>query len=94
MHIDFALADEQYIKNSVKNGYFRSASEAVRAAVRLAREQEETKQNRLLDALRLGDADIEAGRITQYTPQLLAEIEKEARQHAYEGGKPRPDVTP
>ncbi|WP_156304314.1 ribbon-helix-helix domain-containing protein [Nitrosospira briensis] len=41
MHIEFAHVNEKYIKNSVKNGYYRSEAEAVRDAVRRMREQEE-----------------------------------------------------
>ena len=94
MHIELASVDEQYIKNSVKNGYYRSEAEAVRDAVRRAREQDEAKHERLLEALRIGDADIAAGRVTPYTPALLAQIEKDARKHAAEGRKPNPDVMP
>ena len=54
MHIEFANVDEKYIKDSVKNGYYRSEAEAVRDAVRRMREQEEAKRARLLDALQLG----------------------------------------
>jgi putative addiction module CopG family antidote len=81
MHIGLAPVDEKFIKESVKNGIFRSEAEAVRDAVRRAREREEDKQERLLNALRLGDADIAAGRVTPYTPELLNKIESEARSH-------------
>jgi putative addiction module CopG family antidote len=94
MHIEFAAVDEKFIKESVKNGIFRSEAEAVRDAVRRARERQEEKQERLLEALRLGDADIAAGRVTPYTPELLKEIEQEARQHAATDRKPSPDVIP
>lgn len=72
----------KFIKESVRNGIFRSEAEAVRDAVRRAREREEDKQERLLNALRLGDADIAAGRVTPYTPELLNKIESEARDWA------------
>jgi hypothetical protein len=79
MHIELAPVDEKFIKESVKNGIFRS---------------EEDKQERLLNALRLGDADIAAGRVTPYTPKLISKIESEARNHAATGRKPNPDVIP
>ncbi len=94
MHIELAPVDEKYIKESVKNGYYRSEAEAVRDAVRRAREQDEAKRERLLEVLRLGQADIAAGRTTPYTPALLDQIEQEARQHAAEGRKPDLDVIP
>jgi putative addiction module CopG family antidote len=94
MHIELAPVDEKFIKESVKNGIFRSEAEAVRDAVRRAREREEDKQERLLNALRLGDADIAAERVTPYTPELISKIESEARHHAATGRKPNPDVIP
>lgn len=94
MHIELANVDEKYIKDCVKNGYYRSEAEAVRDAVRRMREQEEIKRVRLLDAVRLGMEDIEAGRMVPYTPELLNQIEQEARKHAAEGRKPNPDVAP
>jgi putative addiction module CopG family antidote len=94
MHIELAPVDEKFIKESVKNGIFRSEAEAVRDAVRRAREREEDKQERLLNALRLGDADIVAGRVTPYTSELISKIESEALNHAATGRKPNPDVIP
>jgi hypothetical protein len=44
--------------------------------------------------LRLGEADIAAGRVTPYTLELLSKIESEARNHAATGRKPNPDVIP
>lgn len=94
MHIEFANIDEKYIKDSVKNGYYRSEAEAVRDAVRRMREQEEAKRARLLEALQLGVDDIEAGRITSYTPDFLEQCEVRARQNITAGRKPNPDVMP
>ncbi len=94
MHIEFAAVDSRYIKDSVKHGYFRSEAEAVRDAVRRAREEQEAKQERLLAALQLGDDDIAAGRVTPYTPALLTKIKKDAARHAKAGRKPKADVIP
>ena len=94
MHIEFASVDEQYIKESVKHGYFRSEAEAVRDAVRSAREQKETRRIRLVEALRLGEEDVAAGRTIPYTRELMEQIRKEAKQYAAEGRKPDPDVIP
>jgi putative addiction module CopG family antidote len=93
MHIELAPIDEKFIKDAVKNGIFRSEAEAVRDAVRRERERQEEKRERLLEALRVGDADIAAGRVTPYTSDLLNEIEQAARQHAAAGRKPSSDVT-
>lgn len=94
MHIEFANIDEKYIKDSVKNGYYRSEAEAVRDAVRRMRELEEAKRAHLLEALQLGVDDIEAGRITSYTPDFLEQSEARARQNITAGRKPNPDVMP
>lgn len=85
MHINFAPADEQYIKDSVKNGYFNSEAEAVRSAVRYAREQTEAKRLKLLEALQLGEEDIAAGRTVPYTRELMKELCEEAIKRAKSG---------
>jgi putative addiction module CopG family antidote len=92
LDIEFAKADEHYIKNSVKNGYYTTEEEAVRDAVRRAREQEDSKYDRLMSALEVGEKAIIEGRVTPYTPELLAKIESDARKHAAEGRKLDPDV--
>ncbi|MCC8985945.1 MAG: hypothetical protein LM513_05070 [Nitrospira sp.] len=43
-------------------------------------------------ALEVGQQAIREGRTALYTPELLDQIEQEARQHAAEGRKPNPDV--
>jgi len=93
MHIEFASLDEQYIKESVKNGYFRSEAEVVRDAVRFAREQRESKRLRLLEAIQLGKGDVEAGRTIPYSRELMQQIRQEATRYASEGGVIDPDVT-
>lgn len=54
----------------------------------------EAKRQHLLHALKVGEGDISAGRTTPYTPELLAQIEEEARRHASDARKPNPDVVP
>ena len=78
MHIQFAPADEQYIKDSVKNGIFPTEEDAVRYAVRFAREQMEAKRNSLLAALQAGEDDIAAGRTVPYTRELMQKLCTEA----------------
>lgn len=95
MHIEFAPVDEKYIKDRVKTGYFRSEAEVVRDAIRFAREQWEESENkrlRLLAALKLGENDIAAGRVTPYTQELFEQIKIDARIHAKEGGELKPDA--
>jgi putative addiction module CopG family antidote len=94
MHIELAPVDEKYIKESVKNGYYRSEAEAVRDAVRRARELEEAKHSRLLAALEVGEKDIREGRTVLYTPDLIKESTARARKMVADGQAPNPDVLP
>jgi len=87
MHIDFAADEEQYLKESVKNGDFRSEAEAVRDAVRSAREQKEAKHLRLLEAIQLGEEDVAAGRTIPYTQELMKELCEQAVRMVKSGEK-------
>ena len=92
MHIEFAEIDKEFIKQSVQNGYYRSESEAVRDAVRRAREEAETKREWLFEALRSGDADIATGKTHAYSQNLFEQIKQDAIKHAAKGEKPKSDV--
>jgi len=93
MNIDFPGVDDNFIKNQVSTGHYTNATELVRDAVRRLREASEARRDRLLRALELGQGDIDAGRLQDYSPNLLAEIKTTARKYATEGRKPNPDVT-
>lgn len=93
MNINFPPVDDAYIKTKVESGYYSNATEMVRDAVRRMREQDD-QHGRLLAALELGERDIAAGRTFRYTPDLLKEIEQEARTHAAQGRPTTPDVLP
>ena len=67
--------------------------EMVRDAVRRMREQDD-HHGRLLAALEIGERDIAAGRTVPYTPDLLQQIEQEARTHAANKLPTNPDVIP
>jgi putative addiction module CopG family antidote len=94
MHIELAPVDEKYIKDSVKNGYYRSEAEAVRDAVRRAREQEEAKHSRLLAALEAGEQALRNGQTAPYTPDFIKESATRARKMVADGQAPKPDVLP
>jgi putative addiction module CopG family antidote len=94
MHIEFAPIDQTYIKQSVELGIYRTEAEAVRDAVRRAREDAEAKRERLLAALAVGEKAITEGRTIPYTPELRQEIMQEALRHAKDGRKPNTDVIP
>lgn len=92
MNINFPPVDESYIKAKIAEGFYSNAAELVRDAVRRLREQDDNKHTRLLAALEVGQQAIREGRTVLYTPELLNQIERDARQHAAEGRKPNPDV--
>lgn len=92
MNINFPPVDESYIKAKIADGFYSNAAELVRDAVRRLREQDDNKHARLMAALEVGQQAIREGRTALYTPELLDQIEQEARQHAAEGRKPNPDV--
>ena len=93
MNINFPPVDDGYIKAKVESGYYSNATEMVRDAVRRMREQDD-QHGRLLAALELGERDIAEGRTVPYTPDLLNQIEREARTHAAHNRPPDPNVIP
>ena len=94
MNIVFPPVDESYIRAKVADGFYSNATELVRDAVRRLREIDDGKYARLMAALDVGEQAVRDGQTEPYTPQLLDEIELEARQHAAEGRKPNPEVCP
>ena len=65
----FALGehDQTFISQMVDHGRFGNKSEVVRAGLRLLEDYENTqKLKRLRAEIALGDADIEAGCVTEY----------------------------
>jgi antitoxin ParD1/3/4 len=53
---------EQFVQAKVRSGRFTSSEEAITAAVRLLRQQEEAEEARVLDGIRQGLEDMRAGR--------------------------------
>jgi antitoxin ParD1/3/4 len=94
MNIVFPPIDESYIKAKIDDGYYSNATELVRDAVRRLREIDDNKYSRLVAALELGEQAVREGRTEAYTPQLLDQIEKDARKKAARGERPNPDVCP
>ncbi len=56
--------------------------------------KQDDHRGRLLAALEVGERDIAAGRTVPYTPDLLKQIEQEARTHAANDHPINPDVIP
>jgi antitoxin ParD1/3/4 len=69
---------EKFIRDQVATGRYANASEVVREALRKM-EENENKLVKLRAALQLGMDDLEAGQVTDWTPELMQTIVQEAR---------------
>ncbi len=67
---------EQFVQAKVRSGRFSSSDEAITAAVRLLRQQEEAEETRVLEGIRKGLDDMRAGR-TQPLAEAFAEIRRD-----------------
>lgn len=94
MNIVFPPVDESYIKAKIDDGFYSNATELVRDAVRRLREHDDGKYTRLMAALEVGEQAVREGRTKPYTPELLDQIERDARLHVAEGRIPNPDACP
>lgn len=77
MHVRFADADENFIKNEVQGGFYTNETELVRDAVRRMREDKE-RARRFQEAVAKGIQAVERGETIVLTPDLLQEIKQEA----------------
>ena len=76
MHVRFAEIDGNFIKQEVEGGYYTNETELVRDAVRRLREEKE-RSSRFHHAVMKGVADIDAGRTTPLTRELMDELKQE-----------------
>jgi putative addiction module CopG family antidote len=67
---------EQFVQAKVRSGRFASSDEAITAAVRLLRRQEEAEEARVLEGIRQGLEDVRAGR-GRPAEEVFAEIRRE-----------------
>jgi antitoxin ParD1/3/4 len=67
---------EQFVQAKVRSGRFSSSDEAITAAVRLLRQQEEAEEARVLEGIRQGLEDMRAGR-GRPADEVLADIRRE-----------------
>jgi putative addiction module CopG family antidote len=67
---------EQFVQAQVRSGRFASTDEAITAAVRLLRRQEEAEEARVLEGVRQGLEDMRAGR-GRPAEEVFAEIRRE-----------------
>jgi putative addiction module CopG family antidote len=67
---------EQFVQAKVRSGRFTSTDEAITAAVRLLRRQEEAEEARVLEGIRQVLEDMRAGR-TQPLAEAFADIRRD-----------------
>ena len=67
---------EQFVEAKVRSGRFTSSDEAITAAVRLLRQQEEAEEARVLEGIRQGLEDMRAGR-SQPLAEAFADIRRD-----------------
>jgi putative addiction module CopG family antidote len=67
---------EPFVQAKVRSGRFASSDEAITAAVRLLRRQEEAEEARVLEGIRRGLEDVRAGR-TQPLAEAFADIRRD-----------------
>ncbi|MGZ3357564.1 MAG: ribbon-helix-helix domain-containing protein [Isosphaeraceae bacterium] len=67
---------EQFVQAKVRSGRFSSSDEAITAALRLLRQQEDAEEARVLEGIRQGLDDMRAGR-TQPLAEAFADIRRD-----------------
>ncbi len=83
MNVSLTDELERWIEARVSSGLYRSSSEVVREALRLLREREDLKEIRreeLRQLIRRGVEDLDAGRSTELTDDLVDSIKVEGRE--------------
>jgi putative addiction module CopG family antidote len=81
MEVNFTAEQEAFIRQAVASGRYRSPEEAVQEA--LARWQtSERSRLELLSALDEAEADLDAGRFTDYSNATLSDLATELKREA------------
>jgi putative addiction module CopG family antidote len=82
MEVQLSPEEEAFVREALKTGRIHRAEQAVHEALRLWEKQERNRIE-IIAALDEADADLEAGRYSDYTegtsPQLASELKREAR---------------
>jgi antitoxin ParD1/3/4 len=93
MHINLSAEMETYIKAKVGTGFYGNATEVIRDAIR--RMQANERQVAAFQAaVAKGDAGLDRGEGTEYTPELLDRMTRRALQDIDSGRPIDPDVVP
>jgi len=93
MHINLSPEMEKFVQSKVDTGFYSNATEVIRDAIRRMREEDERIAS-MRAALERGDAQLDNGQGTAYTPELMQRVAAKAKGNARRGKKVSPDVTP
>jgi len=83
---------EAMIRQQVDSGRYNNASEVVREALRLLDEHQRVQHLRSLLAVGLEQA--QRGELVEFTPELVEDIARRAKERFLRGEEPDPDVCP
>ena len=82
MNVSISPQLEEWIQEKVQSGYYQTASEVIREALRLLREKEqfrEIKIEELRKRIAAGIDDLENGRFTDFDQSTIDEIKMKGR---------------
>jgi antitoxin ParD1/3/4 len=92
MNVTLTAEQEELVRSKVASGRYSDVSEVVNQALQLLDDYEREEAFRA--AVMIGYDEAERGEGVPWTPELRAELMREARQMAAAGQKPDPDVCP
>lgn len=92
MQIQLSPQIESIVKGLLATGDYHDQDEVIAEAVILL--EDERKLRSLRTSLAEAEGEIAAGDYVVWSPELRAELQREAQQMVSEGRKPHPDVCP
>ncbi|TDN56830.1 type II toxin-antitoxin system ParD family antitoxin [Azoarcus indigens] len=93
MHINLSPEMENFIKGKVASGFYGSATEVIRDAIRRM-QAEESRVQAWHAAIQQGDAELDRGEGIPYTADTLDDITATAIKSLRSGKRMDPDVLP
>lgn len=92
MNISLTPRLEAMIREKVESGLYNNSSEVVREALRLMEQEDALKRERLRAAIAIGMDEIARGEGVEYTPELMADVDREVDRMVRDGDALDPDV--
>lgn len=93
MHVNLSPELEGFIKSKVASGFYGSATEVIRDAIRRM-QAEENRVAAWQAAIKLGDDQLDRGDGVAYTADALKDITQSAVEAMHSGKAMDPDVLP